>query len=164
MTWQKIHFEKYILRNTLWEMHFDKYILRKTIFDIFRQFCQLWIVFTILDFFRFDSCEENSGDLWHSIHWLQSWQLRTWIHDNPCYLTFNCGTGKHSQFLRCFNCSHPKLQYKNVSKLFPLQNVAKVKTVLILKHFQSQKYHPIHNEGSEVPTWRLVVNEPRVCV
>ena len=33
------------------------------------------------------------------------WQLRTWIHDNLCYLTSNCDTGQHSRFLRCFsNC------------------------------------------------------------
>ena len=35
-------------------------------------------------------------------HLLQFWQLRTWIHDNLCYLTINCDTGQHSQFLRCF--------------------------------------------------------------
>ena len=35
-------------------------------------------------------------------HWLQFWQLRTWIQDNLCYLTINCDTGQHSQFLRCF--------------------------------------------------------------
>ena len=36
-------------------------------------------------------------------HWLQFWQLRTLIHDNPCDLTINCDTGEHSQFLRCFS-------------------------------------------------------------
>ena len=41
-------------------------------------------------------------DLWHLRHWLQYWQLRTWIHDNLCCLTINCDTGQHSQFLRCF--------------------------------------------------------------
>ena len=41
-------------------------------------------------------------NLWHLRHWLQYWQLRTWIHDNLCYLTINCDTGQHSQFLRCF--------------------------------------------------------------
>ena len=35
-------------------------------------------------------------------HLLQYWQLRTWINDNLCYLTINCDTGQHSQFLRCF--------------------------------------------------------------
>ena len=40
--------------------------------------------------------------LWHLRHWLQFWQLRTWIHDNHCYLTINFDTGQHSQFLRCF--------------------------------------------------------------
>ena len=32
---------------------------------------------------------------------LQYWKLRTWINDNICYLTINCDTGQHSQFLRC---------------------------------------------------------------
>ena len=40
-------------------------------------------------------------DLWHLRHWLHLRQLRTWIHDNLCYLTINCDTGQHSQFLRC---------------------------------------------------------------
>ena len=35
----------------------------------------------------------------YSLHWLQCWQLRTWINDN---LTVNCDTGQHSQLLRCF--------------------------------------------------------------
>ena len=34
-------------------------------------------------------------------HWLHFWQLRTWIHDNLCYLTIKSDTGQHSQFLRC---------------------------------------------------------------
>ena len=29
--------------------------------------------------------------------------MRTWIHDNLCYVTINCDTGQHSQFLRCFS-------------------------------------------------------------
>ena len=37
-------------------------------------------------------------NLWHLRHWLQHWQLRTWNHDNLCYLTINCDTGQHSQF------------------------------------------------------------------
>ena len=28
--------------------------------------------------------------------------LRTWFHDNLCYLTIKSDTGQHSQFLRCF--------------------------------------------------------------
>ena len=51
---------------------------------------------------HFDNWKHNPGDLWHLRHWLQFWQLRTWIHDNLCYLTINCDTGQHSQFLRCF--------------------------------------------------------------
>ena len=45
---------------------------------------------------------ENPRDLWLLRHWLQFWQLRTWIHDSLCYLTINFDTGQHSQFLRCF--------------------------------------------------------------
>ena len=37
--------------------------------------------------------KSNSRDLWHLRHWLQFWQLRTWI--------INCDTGQHLQFLRC---------------------------------------------------------------
>ena len=44
-------------------------------------------------------------DMWHLRHWLQLRQLRTWIHDNLCYLTIKSDTGQHSQFLRCF-CQH----------------------------------------------------------
>ena len=36
-----------------------------------------------------------------TLHWLQFRQLRTWIHDNLCYLTIRSDTGQHSQFLRC---------------------------------------------------------------
>ena len=46
--------------------------------------------------------KSNPRDLWHLRHWLQFWQLRTWIHDNLCDLTINCDTGQLSQFLRCF--------------------------------------------------------------
>ena len=35
-------------------------------------------------------------DFRHLRHWLQYWQLRTWINDNLCYLTINCDTGQHS--------------------------------------------------------------------
>ena len=45
-----------------------------------------WWQFLIFSIF-FSTC-----DLWHLRHWLQYWQLRTWIHDNLCYLTINCDT------------------------------------------------------------------------
>ena len=53
-------------------------------------------------FYHFDNWKDNPGDLWHLRHWLQIWQLRTWICDNLFYLTINCDTGQHSQSLRCF--------------------------------------------------------------
>ena len=37
----------------------------------------------------------------HLRHWLQFWQLKTWIHDNLCNLTINYDNKQHSQFLRC---------------------------------------------------------------
>ena len=49
-----------------------------------------------------DLTKKTFAMLWHLRHWLQYRQLRTWILDNLCYLTINCDTGQHSQFLRCF--------------------------------------------------------------
>ena len=46
-------------------------------------------------FCHFDNLKDYPGDLWHLRHWLQFWQLRTWIHENLCYLTINCDTGQH---------------------------------------------------------------------
>ena len=43
----------------------------------------------------------DARDLWHLGHWLQFWQLGTWIHDDRCYLTIKSDTGQHSQFLQC---------------------------------------------------------------
>ena len=39
----------------------------------------------------------------HLRHWLQFWQLKTWIHDNIIDLTIKCNTGQHSKFLRRFS-------------------------------------------------------------
>ena len=38
-------------------------------------------------------------EVWNCCHYRQ---LRTWVHDNHCYLTIKSDTGQHSQFLRCF--------------------------------------------------------------
>ena len=46
--------------------------------------------------------QDNPADLCQLRHWLQFLQLRTWIHDNFCYLTFKSDSGQHSQFLQCF--------------------------------------------------------------
>ena len=46
-------------------------------------------------------CFDNFDKLLPLIHWLQLWQLRTWFHDNRCFLTINCDTGQHLQFLWC---------------------------------------------------------------
>ena len=49
-------------------------------------------------------------------------QLRTWFNDNLCYLTINCDTGQHSQFLRCFE----NIAYAGSLKHF-VSNFQKVK-------------------------------------
>ena len=38
-------------------------------------------------------------EVWNCWHFRQ---LRTWVHDNHCYLGIKSDTGQHSQFLRCF--------------------------------------------------------------
>ena len=43
-------------------------------------------------------------EVWNCCHFRQ---LRTWVHDNHCYLGIKSDTGQHSQFLRCF----PLLQH-----------------------------------------------------
>ena len=48
-----------------------------------------------------DRIKDNPRILWHLRHWLQFWQLRTWIHDHLCDLTIKSDTGQHLQFLRC---------------------------------------------------------------
>ena len=40
----------------------------------------------------------NFRDLWHLRHWLQFWQLRTWIRDNYCYLTIKSDSGHWTAF------------------------------------------------------------------
>ena len=52
------------------------------------------------------AAQDDAGDLWHLIHLLQFWQLRTWIHDNFCYMTITSDSGQHSQFLRMFFCKN----------------------------------------------------------
>ena len=74
------------------------------------------------------NCERtNHADLWQFRHWLQFWQLRTWIHDNLCYLTIKSDSGKHSQFLRCLESDLIFVTDANVSvkssNLFRLWNV-----------------------------------------
>ena len=71
----------------------------------FLPFCQYWpfrLILTISDKDQYKDINKDSKHLWHLRHWLQFWQLRTWIHDNLFDLTINCDTGQHLQFLRCF--------------------------------------------------------------
>ena len=66
------HLRRYDRRNVLVKF-VSRLVIRRI---ILRQFWQL-----IFDhcFHNFDDCKDNLGDLWHLRHWLQFWQLRTWI-------------------------------------------------------------------------------------
>ena len=85
--------------NNNWQLW--QFLKTKTISDNFDNLRQLWLFLTTL---TISDNFDNPGDLWLLRHWLQFWQLRTWIHDSLCYLTIKSDTGQHSQFLRCFIC------------------------------------------------------------
>ena len=69
-------------------------------------------------------------------HWLQYWQLRTWINDNLCYLTINCDTGQHSQFLRCFWYIFVLTKQLCIKTVFnPLHKVSLHTYMTDMKHF-----------------------------
>ena len=87
---------------------FDNFWFFGTIMDNFWQFWNSLTIWTIdsfdnsYNFYNFDNDNDNPRELWLLRHWLQFWQLRTWIHDNLCHLTIKSDTAQHSQFLRCF--------------------------------------------------------------
>ena len=66
-------------------------------------------------------------------HWLQFWQLRTWIHDNLCDLTINCDTGQHSQFLRCF---YLFMRFMRFEIFIRIKRLICMKGILTLTHGQ----------------------------
>ena len=77
--------------------------------------------------------KSNPRDLWHLRHWLQFWQLRTWIHDNLCDLTINCDTGQHSQFLRCF---YLFMRFMRFEIFIRIKRLICMKGILTLTHGQ----------------------------
>ena len=79
--------------------NFDNFYFYFTIFDNFSQLTTIFTIQTIA-FAIFDNWKDNPGDLWNLRRWQFS-QLRTWIHNNLCYLTINCDTGQHSQWKKC---------------------------------------------------------------
>ena len=84
-----------------------KYFLHFPLLCFRMFFLHFWQCLTNWMFWHFDNFDnllpfEDAWDLWHLRHWLQFWQLRTWIHDNLCDLTIKSDTGQHSQFLQCF--------------------------------------------------------------
>ena len=70
----------------------------------------LWILRHLIrvmrrhDLTQKDNCKDNFGDLWHVRHWLQFWQLRTWIRDN--HFKFIC---EESFFLTKLVDNFPRL-------------------------------------------------------
>ena len=77
--------------------------------------------------------KSNPRNLWHLRHWLQFWQLRTWIHDNLCDLTINCDTGQHSQFLRCF---YLFMRFMRFEIFIRIKRLICMKGILTLTHGQ----------------------------
>ena len=63
--------------------------------------------------------------------------LRTWINDNLCYLTINCDTGQHSQFLRCFGF---KTDDEAVYSFYLLKWFVRVQTIIT----DNAKCHATH--------------------
>ena len=82
------HFWQYWQWSTIWTI-FDNFVN----FDNFGQFGQFWPLLR--------RGSQWLVTMWYSRHWLQFWQLRTWIHDNLCSLTIKSDTGQHLQLLRC---------------------------------------------------------------
>ena len=74
----------------------------------------LWHLFRVMRWP--DLSKKTFAMLWHLRHWLQYRQLRTWIHDNLCYLTINCDTGQHSQFLRCLTTAIKNTEFDYIKK------------------------------------------------
>ena len=88
----------------------------------FWQFWHLWTIFDNVEFFgnflyihnfltildNFYNDNGNPRGFWPLRHWLQFWQLRTWIHDSLCDLTIKSDTGQHLQFLRCLRNQKPE--------------------------------------------------------
>ena len=104
-------FEIWTIVDKFWQVW--PFLQFMTIVDNLHNFWQLWTILTIQTiqiffynfynrFHHFDVWrKENPGHLWHLRHWLKFRQLRTWIHDNLCYLTIKSDAGQHSQFLQC---------------------------------------------------------------
>ena len=98
--------------------------------------------------FNSDNWKDSPGDLWHLWHWLQFLQLRTWIHDNHCYLTINCDTGQHSQFLRCLNSWMEDSRWDDHSQIY----VKYCFTTFQLHHFISRFIQIRHFKNICIPT------------
>ena len=65
---------------------------RPVTFEIF----YVYFLFNHFDNFYHFVNKDNPRDLWHLIHCLHFWQVRTW------FMTIESDTGQHLQFLRCF--------------------------------------------------------------
>ena len=90
-------------------------------------------------------CKDNFGDLWHLRHWLQFWQLRTWICENNCYLTIKSDSGQHLQFLQClintscqwwssFGPAHGWCNHFKQRCFYPIPSVMLCSQTILSKH------------------------------
>ena len=89
-----------------------------------------------------DNWKDNVVDLWHVRHWLQFWQLRPWIYDNNCFLTVNCDTGQHLQFLWCFQNAGKRSFFQDKNLKFDISALLtpKVNSLFVYE----KKYFFIH--------------------
>ena len=95
--------------------------------------------------------QDNPADLWQLRHWLQFLQLRTWIHDNLCYLTIKSDSGQHSQFLRCFRMfvawvsqiSHVLVELSDLQWVFqlPVHHALKKLWIIMICHNDHLGFH-----------------------
>ena len=68
---------------------------------------------TLVTFFHSAFLSVSSNRLLKMVHsCIGQLQLRSWIHDNLCYLTIKSDTGQHSQFLRCLSDILTKFKFQ----------------------------------------------------
>ena len=112
------HFLMTFFDNNFWQFLLT-ILTNLTIFDTFDHFWQFWFFSAIFDIlWQFWTILINFGQFWRLRQSFDKWKdspgdstfetlitiltIENLNSDNHSYLTINCDTGQHSQFLRCF--------------------------------------------------------------
>ena len=74
------------------------------------------------------------------------------VNDNLCYLTINCDTGQHSQFLRCF--SYELLHWREVLHIWSVNWDPVENQVWIENNCSKSRIHTISVKCDIVRVWR----------